>query len=71
MAEKKHYPHWAYPSLHAFRAEKRRELRVLKKAAENLRAGCAYMPDGGECVGLILDRIGLLTEQLSVRRWGR
>jgi hypothetical protein len=65
------YPDHAFPSPHAFRAEKRRHLRAVRKALEALRMGCAYMPDGGEMVGLMIDRADLLAQRLSVKEWGR
>lgn len=66
------YPAHAYPNVHAFRSEKRRDLRELRKAAEKLREGSAYFSQAGyEAVNAILDRITFLTDQLSVKQWGR
>lgn len=65
------YPAHAFPSAHAFRSEKRRQLRVVRKALEDLRTGCAYFPDGGDAVKLMGQSVDLLTQQLSVKRWGR
>lgn len=65
------YPAHAFPNVQAFRSEKRQQLRVLKKAAEAMRMGCAYLPDGGEGLKLIEDRIAVMLDQLSVKQWGR
>jgi hypothetical protein len=65
------YPTHAFPNAHAFRSEKRRHLRALRKALGQLRTGCAYFPDGGESVALMIDRTVLLAQQLSVKEWGR
>jgi hypothetical protein len=69
----KNYPHWRreYPTLHAFRATKRRQVRELKRALEAVRDGCAYMPKGGAPVGELEKIVDAMVEACSVKNWGR
>ena len=67
------YPHWAYPSLRAFKAQKRADMRRLIKALAKYRTGCAYTPRESDSV--VVDLIARLLDEakdaLSVKKWGR
>lgn len=65
------YPDHAFPNARAFKAEKRRHLRVLKRALDDLRMGCAYFPSGTIHVERIAHEIEELTRELSAKEWGR
>ena len=52
-----------------FRSIKRRELREVIKAIDELRVGCYYLPDGGDAVDK-MDKIAKdLKVQLQVKNW--
>ena len=55
-----------------FRTAKRRQLRALVKALEELRLGCAYFPDNGiRAVEAIAKQAKDLRRSLSIESWGR
>ena len=65
------YPYWAYPSRRAFKVEKRRALRDIRKAIYTLRQGCAYLPTGAGPVSEIDAIVERLQKELGVKKWGR
>lgn len=66
------YPKHAYASVHEFRALKRRQVRAVLKALEELRMGCAYLPDsGGFRVPHLIAQFELLKDAMTVKRWGK
>jgi hypothetical protein len=65
------YPTHAYPDARTFKAEKRRHLREVKRAVDQLRLGCAYFPGGSHRVDAISDQIEELQRELSAKEWGR
>lgn len=60
-----------YGSARAFRQTKRRALRQLIKALDELRLGCAHYPNGARAVEAINYEATLLQQELSVENWGR
>lgn len=69
---KNDYPRNAYKTAHEFRSEKRKEVRQALKALEQLRLGCAYLPDSGSWnVPHIIAAVELLKDAMTVKRWGR
>lgn len=60
-----------YGSARAFRARKRKALRELQRALNDLRLGCGYFPNGSRGVDNIDYEIQILTRELSVKNWGR
>jgi hypothetical protein len=54
-----------------WKALKRRQLRALDKAVDDLRMGCAYFPDGAQRVETISKEVAALRRELSAMEWGR
>lgn len=65
------YPAHAYPNARAFKSEKRKQLREVLRAMEQLRSGCAYFPNGHQPVVAIKDQLEALAKELSAKEWGR
>lgn len=60
-----------YGSAHAFRAEKRKQVRAAIKAVDALRMGCAFFPCTErpvEAAALALENI---RRSLTVKEWGK
>jgi hypothetical protein len=64
------YPKHAYPNARSFKAQKRRDLRALVKAADEFRMGCAYVPDQ-DAVSSLFAAIECLQSAMSAKIWGR
>ena len=60
-----------YGSPHAFRSEKRKQLRQLKRLLWDLRGGCAYFPSGAGPIDTMQSQLDFLLKDLSVKSWGR
>lgn len=54
-----------------WKALKRRQLRTLDRALDDLRMGCAYFPGGAQRVEAISDQVKALRAELSAKEWGR
>ena len=54
-----------------FKSEKRKQLRALKKALDNLRAGAAFFPCGSAPVYVIAEQVDVIAQAISVKNWGR
>ncbi len=54
-----------------FKQVKRYQLRMLAKALDEYRMGCAYCPSQGFNIGGIDRRIGNLRNRHSVKNWGK
>jgi hypothetical protein len=54
-----------------FKATKRRQLKALIKAYEDLRGGSAYLPGFPTHMSLIAQGIASLKAELAEKKWGR
>jgi hypothetical protein len=54
-----------------FKATKRRHLKALIKAYEELRCGCAHLPGFPHHMSMIAKGIAMLSEELAEKKWGR
>ena len=54
-----------------WKSAKRKELRVLDKALNAFRSGCAFVPDGPKHVHAMEASLCELKEIISVKKWGR
>lgn len=69
MSKRVPYPNWRYPSLRAFKAQKRRDAKAAEKALHDLLVGCAFTPSRN--VGLLLEQVQEIRKRFSVKEWGR
>lgn len=61
-----------YGSSRAYKKTKRKQLRILKRALDDLRMGCAYFPvSGASLVKVISQQVETLEWELSAKAWGR
>ena len=61
-----------YGSGRNFKKNKRRWLKMTRRAFEHLRLGSSYFPDNGLSeVRDISDALDRLAEKISVKKWGR
>jgi hypothetical protein len=61
-----------YGSSRAFKAAKRKQLRILKRALNDLRMGCAYFPVSGSSLVQVIDQqVRTLEWELAAKNWGR
>ena len=54
-----------------FKQTKRKNLRALRRALNDLRMVCAYFPEGATRVDVIDQQIKALEWELSLKSWGR
>lgn len=61
-----------YGSARAFRAHKRKLARQMLRLLDDLRLGCAYMPDGSmRHIEAIDYELQMIAGAVSVKSWGR
>ncbi len=53
-----------------FKSLKRKQLRIVSKAVDNLRAGCAYFPNGLNNIEIITEHVERIKYDISVKNWG-
>ena len=53
-----------------FKATKRRQLKALKKAFEEMRTGCVWLPCGTGPINAIFAAIVEMEDALSSKKWG-
>ena len=54
-----------------FKATKRRQLKALVKAYDDLKLGSAYLPGFPTHMSMIAKGIASLREELAEKKWGR
>ena len=54
-----------------FKSEKRQQLKVLLKALDDFRCGCAYLPSGSRDVQRIAEILQRVQSDISTKNWGR
>lgn len=60
-----------YGTARAFRAEKRKIVKELRRLMDELRLGAAFLPNGPRGVANIDYELEILRRELSVKNWGR
>lgn len=60
-----------YGSARAFKALKRRQLTVARKALDELRTGCAFFPCGAEPALRARRALEEIEQSINVKAWGR
>jgi hypothetical protein len=55
----------------SFKSSKRQEAFALKRALDELRLGCAFIPGGSRRVEIITEQITALRQEISAKEWGR
>lgn len=70
VKKSREYPDWVYPSMRAFKAAKRADMRAALKALDNLRIGCVWCPEF-ERLKAAMEEIANVAEAWRVKKWGR
>jgi hypothetical protein len=71
MKKDRHYPYWAYSTLRGFKATKRRDAAAVERALNELRTGCAYVPNIPDEIDAVMKTVRAWRIALSVKEWGR
>lgn len=61
-----------YGSARKYKQKKRQDLAKVRKALDELRSGCYYLPGGGcSIVGAVDHMLTQLSIDMGCKRWGR
>ena len=76
METKQAIPQWmldncGYGTARLFKRDKRREVRELARALDQLQIGCAWLPSGTTHPDAIQRHLNALKDELSAKNWGR
>ena len=60
-----------YDGIRGFKSKKRQQLKNLRRALDEFRSGCYWIPTGPYNVDIIYSCVNKLRQEMSTKNWGR